>query len=111
MHQLDQQLHVPPEHSKEAAELLLDAILICPLGGKYEYHEIPGGTGFWTSTALVDQPAGSLLSTEAPEGFVAPPLNWFRGLKADVLVTPEALSLHAELVMQMPREPGADENP
>ena len=39
MHALDQQLHVPPEHCKEAAEFLLSAKLICPLGGQYVLPE------------------------------------------------------------------------
>ena len=102
MHDLAQQLHVPGEYCKHAAELLLDAKLICPLGGEYVFEEIPEGSGFWTSTALGDQPTGGLFTTEAPEGFLAPPLSWFRGLDADLTATPEALSIHAELVMQMP---------
>ncbi len=106
MHQLAQQLHVPDEDCKDAAELLLGAELICPLRGEYVYRETADGTGCWTSTALADQPAagGGLLSAEAPDGFVAPPLSWFRGLDADVTITPGALSLHAELVLQMPQQ-------
>ena len=34
LHALDQQLHVPPAACREAAEFLLDAKLICPLGGQ-----------------------------------------------------------------------------
>jgi hypothetical protein len=39
MQALDQQLHVPPASCKEAAEFLLDAKLICPLGGQYVYKK------------------------------------------------------------------------
>ena len=49
MHALDQQLHVPPEHCKEAAEFLLSAKLICPLGGQYVFQKTPDGLGRWTA--------------------------------------------------------------
>ncbi len=105
VHQLGQQLHVRGEDCRSAAELLLDAKLVCPLGGEYVFRQVPSGPGFWTSTALGDRPTTGLLTTEAPEGFTAPPLSWFRGLEADLTATPEALAIHAELVMQMPEEP------
>ena len=107
MHALEQQLHVPGEDCRAAAEVLLDAKLICPLRGEYVYRTDTGGPGYWTSTALGERPTGGLLTARAPEGFVSPPLNWFRGLEADVLVTPDALSVHAEIVMQLPpKTPG-----
>ncbi|MHC4404137.1 MAG: hypothetical protein ACYTG0_31165, partial [Planctomycetota bacterium] len=102
MHDLAQQLHVPGPFCKEAAELLLGAKLICPLGGEYVFQEIPGGAGYWTSTAMGDRRPAGLFSTQAPHGFVAPPLSWFRGLDLDATVTPEVVSVHAEVVMQMP---------
>ena len=104
MHDLGQQLHVPGEDCKNAAELLLDGELICPLGGEYAFQQIAGGPGQWTATAVSDAPTGGLLTAKAPEGFVAPPLSWFRGLEAELTATPEALAIHAEMVMQMPEE-------
>ena len=52
LHALDEQLHVPPAACKEAAEFLLDAKLICPLGGEYVLREQNGEPPHWTSTAL-----------------------------------------------------------
>ena len=104
LNQLAQQLHVPGEDCKNAAELLLHTKLVCPLGGEYVFQEVPGGAGCWTSTAVVNHPTTGLLTTQAPEGFTAPPLSWFRGLEADLTATPEALAIHAELLMQMPAE-------
>ena len=52
LHALDQQLHVPPAACKEAAEFLLDAKLICPLGGQYVLRGENGEPPHWTSTAL-----------------------------------------------------------
>ena len=105
LHALSQQLHVRGEDCLDVAETLLDAKLICPLGGKYEYRQNADGLGYWTSTALDNAAEGGLFTTQAPEGFVSPPLSWFRGLQVDARVDPEALSVHAEVLMQMPEGP------
>ena len=97
MHALDQQLHVPPEHCKEAAEFLLSAKLICPLGGQYVFQKTPDGQGRWTAAALEAPGADG-----PPLGYMAPPLNWFRGLDLDATMTTDALSAHATIIMQMP---------
>jgi hypothetical protein len=102
MHQITQQLHIPGDAAKEAAEVLLDAKLICPLGGQYVYRQTPEGIGFWTSTALEGTSRRSLLRPQVPEGYQAPPLNWFRGLKLDAALTDSALAAHVELDMQWP---------
>jgi len=103
MHAIEQQLHVPLEDCLQAAEFLLDATLVCPLGGQYVYQERPNGSGWWTSTAM-PQDVNTLLGPQAPEGYQAPPLNWFRGLKLDAAMTRKALSAHAEVVMQSPKK-------
>jgi len=104
MHALEQQLHVPLEDCKEAAELILDAKLICPLGGEYVIRTTPEGVvRYWTSTALAGRSQDGLFGTPAPPDFQAPPLSWFRGLQLDGQVTPEALSAHAEVIMRMPK--------
>jgi len=105
MHQIAQQLHIPGDAAKTAAEVLLDAKLVCPLGGQYVYRQTPEGIGFWTSTALEGAPRGSLLRPQSPEGYQAPPLNWFRGLKLDATLTDSAVAAHAELDMQWPAAP------
>ncbi len=101
---LAQQLHVPPEDCKQAAELLLGARLVCPLGGEYVFQENPDGAGWWTSTALTPEVGLPLIGPRPPEGYQAPPLNWFRGLDFDAAMTEEAFSAHAELIMQLPPE-------
>ena len=106
LNDLDQQLHVPPASCREAAEFLLDAKLIDPLGGKYVYRAIGNNFGRWTSTTLENQPiaAGGILKTVAPEGYQAPPWNWFRGLDLEATMTEKNLSAHAEIIMQMPEK-------
>lgn len=103
LHELSQQLGVPVAECRDVAEDLLDAALICPLGGDYALEEAPAGFQWWTSSALVGSRPGGLLSETAPEGFVAPPLNWFRGLKAEMQILPETLNVHAEIMMQQPK--------
>lgn len=102
MHQITQQLHIPGDAAKSAAEVLLDARPICPLGGQYVYRQTPEGIGVWTSTAIEGTSRGSLLRPQAPEGYVAPPLNWFRGLKLDATLADSTVAAHAELDMQWP---------
>jgi hypothetical protein len=99
---LEQQLHVPPKTCKEAAEFLLGAELVCPLGGEYVYRQSPGEAGHWTTTALVGSGERKLLLDRAPDGFQSPPLNWFRGLTLDATMTQNVLSAHAEVIMQLP---------
>ena len=106
MHQVAQQLHIPGDAAKTAAEVLLDAKLVCPLGGQYAYRQTPEGIGFWTSTALEGNSRPSLLRPQVPEGYRAPPLNWFRGLKLDAALSDSALAAHIELDMQWPPAKG-----
>ena len=65
MQSLNQQLHVPMKDCREAAEFLLAAKLVCPLGGQYVLRDAapPGGGGDarWTSTKLEEyQPQGGM---------------------------------------------------
>jgi hypothetical protein len=99
--QLNQQLHVPIEKAREVAEDLLDAHLICPLGGEYRLVEdLNGGARTWQSTAWSRR---SL--TTVPEGFDAPLLKWFRGLDAHLNKVDDQIVARFELDME--RKPTA----
>ncbi|MGA2259069.1 MAG: hypothetical protein ABSG53_30730, partial [Thermoguttaceae bacterium] len=103
MHSLNQQLHVPVKECREAAEFLLAAKLVCPLGGQYVVRDLPAGESRWTSTRLEEfQPKGGFVP-EAPAGYVAPPLNWFRGLDLHASLIDTLLAVHVEVVMQLPK--------
>jgi hypothetical protein len=99
-----QQLHVPPKDCRQVAEELLVAKLICPLGGQYVLKEDGERGGWWTSTALAGSRGGFPLTAQAPSGYQAPPLSWFRGLKLEATMTEEVFSAHAEVVMQLPEK-------
>lgn len=100
LHALGQQLHVPAAKRLETAERLLDAKMICPLGGNYTL--LPDGADRWTSTALGDGPSGGFLKVHAPDGYRSPPLSWFRGLDLEATMTEKSVSAHAEVLMQLP---------
>ncbi|MEN6449567.1 MAG: hypothetical protein ABFC96_03665, partial [Thermoguttaceae bacterium] len=99
---LDQQLHVRPAACREAAEYLLSAKLICPLGGKYVLTNTAGEPPHWTSTMLEHSEPGGFLKVHAPAGYQAPPLSWFRGLDLEATMTEQTISAHADILMQMP---------
>ena len=40
--------------------------------------------------------------TTSPGGFLAPPLNWFRGLSGTAVVNREAVTAHLEIIMEWP---------
>jgi hypothetical protein len=102
---LEEQLHVPAADCREAAEFLLGAKLVCPLGGQYVVQQTPGGQR-WTSTALEGVDTQRRLNPQPPAGYVTPVLTWLRGLKLDAQMTEQILSLHADVIMQLPEPAG-----
>jgi hypothetical protein len=104
LHALNQQLHVPAATCLDQADTLLDAKMICPLGGKYVLQETADGPAHWTSTALNPNEPGGFLRVHAPKDYQTPPLNWLRGLDLDATMTEKAISAHVEVIMQNPSE-------
>jgi hypothetical protein len=93
---LQQQLRVPIDQSKATMEELLDAKLVCPLGGEYELVEdLNGGLRSWQSTAWA-----KLNGSTIPENFEAPLLKWFRGLDAHLTKSGDQITTRIELDMQ-----------
>lgn len=95
LHALSQQLSVPRDRALAAAEELLDAKLICSLGGQYALTEAPGQVALWKSDKWPDAAAGA-----AADSYRAPLLEWFRGLEADVTMYQDRVVLRATLDMQ-----------
>ena len=83
MHSLNQQLHVPVKDCREAAEFLLAAKLVCPLGGQYVVRDVAGGESHWTSTKLEEfQPHGGFVP-EHDRAEVVHPYGRFRHVAVD----------------------------
>jgi hypothetical protein len=91
---LTQQLGVPQADALHVGQQLLDAQLVCPLGGEYQLLGDPDSVA-WQSTAA-DQDS----VFDVPDGYIAPPLVWFRGLDAQLMRYPERLVLRAHIDMQ-----------
>ncbi len=103
LNELQMQFHLNGQECKDVAEQLLGAELVCPLGGQYVYRpygDPAAGMGCWFATALGE---GQNALPQPPPGFLAPPLNWFRGGKLDALLSSDAVSVHAELDMLLPK--------
>lgn len=99
-----QQLGVPPADAMNVAEQLLDAQLVCPLGGEYQLQTDRNAT-VWKSTAAANESG----VYQTPAGYIAPPLAWFRGLDAQVMRYPDRLVLRAHIDMRRKeREPVLD---
>jgi hypothetical protein len=98
--QLAQQLQLPLNQAKDAAERLLDAELNCPLGGDYELVRDEPGPGTWRSTAWAKRESGKI-----PDDFEPPLLKWFRGLDAHLTRDGDQITTRIELDIQ--RQPAS----
>ena len=92
---------VVPE-AKQAAQTLLDAELVCALGGEYQLSEPPRGLPVWTSTRWPDQ-EDQITGNEEP--FTSPLLEWFRGMEADVAMLSDRVIAYAAVDMQRSPQP------
>jgi len=95
LHALSQQLGVPRDEARSVAERLLDAKLMCTLGGDYQLAQRPGRVALWQSTHWPDPVTGAL-----PAEYRAPLLDWFRGMEAEMTMYEDCVILHAVLDMQ-----------
>ena len=89
---LAEQFRVPSKQCLEAAESVLDARLLDPLGGRYELAADGrgGATGRWRSTRS---------GAAAPADYQFPALTWIRGLDAEAWFDQGRLVLHSEVEM------------
>ncbi len=97
---LTQQLQIPPADARQVAEELLDAKLVCALGGEYELVQ-QGEARIWRSTAWPES-----TNFDLPADYMTPPLDWFRGLEARLVKYPDRLVIRGSIDMQRKqREP------
>ncbi len=95
LHHLAQQFQVPRDDCLKITQNLLDAKLICTLGGTYQMQAAENGLQKWISTAWKQVEEGKTLSL--PAGYQPPPLNWFRGLDLEFSIGETALDVYVEL--------------
>jgi hypothetical protein len=87
-----QQFNLPRETARQAVEELLGVQLMCSLGGEYELALVDDSRVEWQSThwPSFSQPA-------MPADYVAPPMQWFRGLSLDVYQRDTQFVVHGHL--------------
>lgn len=89
-----QQFQLPPEKALAVVEEILDAELVCALGGKYEPAAFPEGAVLWQSSGW-PRTIGPV-----PKDYHSELLTWFRGLNADLTHKDNHVTLRAQLDMQ-----------
>ena len=97
MNSLANQFRVERPKCRALAERLVDGKFVCPLGGEYQLLVPERDLETWASSAL--PPKNRFLLTEVPEDFQLPILNWFRGLRGDMQLDNDSLSVQLEIDM------------
>ena len=96
---LQQQFGLSDEELLSAANELLGVRLRCSLGGEYVLTENSRGRNLWTSTNWPQ-----FRQPNIPDGFEAPPMQWFRGMNLDGYVEQGQIVVHGWLDIQRTEE-------
>lgn len=95
LHTLTGQLQIPAEDAAAAARALLDAELMCPMGGRYELVQDFSSFQRWHSTAFRHESLDD--ETGVPKGYRTPLLEWLAGLQLDFMIDRNSLHTHIQL--------------
>lgn len=87
-----QQFNLPKETALAQAEQLLGVQLMCPLGGQYQLAPVNDTRLEWQSTKWP-----SFHDPTMPDDYLAPPMQWFRGLTLDVYQRQSQFIVHGQL--------------
>jgi len=98
LHMLSQQLRVPRKDALGTAEALVDAKLVCTLGGEYRLARHDGGLEQWVSSQWDIE--RSTTDYKIPKEYGSPVLQWFRGMTAELIMEEDELLAHVQLDMQ-----------
>ena len=90
-----QQFRISPEEASLVMQRMLDAELVCSLGGEYEVAKTPSGRTIWVSSMWP-----SFVNPIMPPDHIAPFMTWFRGLKVEVIKAETQFSVHGFLDIQ-----------
>jgi hypothetical protein len=89
---------LPAEHSRGTVESLLNARIVCPLGGDYSCEDL-GGRLVWSGTAW--QKASLREINEIPDDWKFPFLDWLRGLDLHFHLGSDTLHAQVGLKVRM----------
>lgn len=98
---MHQQLKIPGSDCLESAERLLDVKLQCPLGGDFEFVEVPVGTGGWWQSSAWQYAAMVDGKPTAPVQYEAPWIDWFRGGKVHLTQGENSLAVVGEVELEL----------
>ncbi|HUG93615.1 MAG TPA: hypothetical protein VML55_22435 [Planctomycetaceae bacterium] len=89
------QLQVPAADARRQAETILDARLVCPLGGEYELTRPAKGFAEWSSTVWAEPSLSAVNAVPADYRFDV--LDWFHGLDLEFSIDRTTLETRIEL--------------
>ena len=98
---LQHQLGVAKDDALVVAEQLIDADLVCSLGGEYELKQERGMPSTWVSTGWREDPFAGRIGM--PPEYEAPVLKWFRGAEAELVMYADRVVLRGTVDIE--REP------
>ena len=90
-----QQFRISPEDASVVMQRMLDAELVCWLGGEYQLAKSPSGRSIWVSSEWP-----SFINPALPPDHIAPLLGWFRGIEVQVSKAETQFSIHGFLDIQ-----------
>lgn len=90
-----QQFRISPEDASVVMQRMLDAELVCSLGGEYQLAKTPSGRSIWVSSEWP-----SFINPALPPDHIAPLLGWFRGIEVQVSKAETQFSIHGFLDIQ-----------
>ena len=96
-----QQFRISPEEASLVMQRMLDAELVCSLGGQYELAKAPSGRTIWVSSLWP-----SFVNPTMPVNHIAPFMVWFRGLKVEVTKAESQFSMHGFFDIQRTEQAG-----
>ena len=103
IHSLIRQFNVAPREGMAAAQRLLGARLVCPLGQGYKLDEGPAAT--WSSAEWETRTMHEI--SRIPEGFRFDGLEWFRRLQLEFTLDVPARTLKTHVELDIAAEPGS----
>jgi len=94
-----QQLNMPPQTALATAERLLNARLVCPLGGQYQWSP---RRDQWVSSAWKQPMLADV--DRVPADFKSPLLDFFRRVDLEFTIGADHIYTHTELDVKPPKE-------
>lgn len=100
---VEEQFRLPGGKGAEISEELFGSEFASPLGADYAWNGGSEGRGGWTVSGNTSYPQrgfGGWLLSPPEEGFAAPPLDWFRGGRIELLTEGQKIWISGTIAME-----------